>query len=397
MSKTSFTHKSNQSAFRNVTGAGESTRAFGRLLGSTKKSDRLLFSPKNRDFESICSTPHQNRSPNAETFTPENTRNLCLSPNENRGNDQEIASNSCICLTPQHRHRQDDQEITPDSVKAIKASFQSHHIIPKTMWKQEIGAELENLGIARDDKLNTVLLPTVPVCPEEISAFLTPSSNRTLGDRAQNSSLHVGSHLKKYSEYISTGLGSIIGGDTPNSLEKKMQVMDFIEQTREKLLSGSLKLNNVPKKIRSVPYVNNKEFKYIDEFFQVHHLIPREIFEETRSNASRLLSAIGLEDPHFTENLSSLPKSPYLPSAVKIMKTPMKHRKASGRSTHYGSHPKYTKLIRNKLNLIYRSYRDSCEGIGRQINRAKLRAKTNIFLMLQNVKKELYSGTLQLN
>jgi hypothetical protein len=262
------------------------------------------------------------------------------------------------------------------------------------MWKKEkFGSKLESLGISRNDPLNTVLLPTTPECPEEISQFSTPNSNRMLGERARHSSLHTGNHSKEYATYMSNGLAAIFDDDNAiEDLEKKELATNFLSSTKQGLMDGLMLLNSVGRSIGYAFYSKNHEFKYIEKVFQVHHLIPREFFREKRTFASRLLSFANFEKPDFIENLSSLPQSPYLPPSVLSMRTPMKHRVSTGRSTHRGSHPKYTKYVRGSLNKIYKKYKDSPKN-----PKTKLKARKEVLGMLVSLETKLSSGELELN
>jgi hypothetical protein len=141
--------------------------------------------------------------------------------------------------------------------------------------------------------------------------------------------------------------------------------------------------------------VHNTEFKYIDGYFQVHHLIPREIFYE-KNDAYELLKLAGLAgNEHFLENLSSLPITACLPGTLTEKRTPMRNGEVKNRTPHSGSHPKYTSFVGQKLAEIYATYTNATERKSDKNDTAHA-AKLDVLTLLEFLRNELYSGILTL-
>ena len=150
-----------------------------------------------------------------------------------------------ILLTPTRKHSLAGDEITPNTQRAVRTYFQRHHIIPKFIWKDDnFSSNLKELGFKRDDRINMVTLPMVRFIPEKISAYATPSSAKTFGERSAHSSLHGGAHGTAYISHIKKGLEQIFDGNLPKN-KKKRQLLEFLSKTRNELLSGFLRLNSL--------------------------------------------------------------------------------------------------------------------------------------------------------
>ncbi|MDR1595394.1 MAG: AHH domain-containing protein [Puniceicoccales bacterium] len=187
---------------------------------------------------------------------------------------------------------------------------------------------------------------------------------------------------------------TIFEGDA-NKATKKRLVASFLSKTKSGLLDGSLRLNDVGNlSDEEMVYANNQEFKYIGGHFQVHHIIPRELFQKKTSPTYKLLNAIGFTNENFLQNLVALPTAPYLPRAVAEKMTPMHGRGTIGRTPHNGSYPMYTEYIEEELAVICGD-NSLAIGCGAWQTTAAA-AKCAVMSLISSVGDKLRSGTLRL-
>lgn len=293
--------------------------------------------------------------------------------------------------------RQCDVQPTTEIEKTYHAYFQLHHVIPQHMWKDDIGQQLEKLGINKDDEINIVSLPTTRNIPDIIKDITTPSKpNMKFAERATTSSIHSGKHLNSYFEHILTNTTEILdlSIDLNTSIEK---IKKFILDTKENLLNGTLKLQNEQQEIAHSQY--NKKFIFIRGEFQVHHIIPQEIFNDTdhqfKSNYFKTLqdalNFVKFEKDNLY-NLLALPKANTLSEKARNAITPMKLRKSTDRTVHNGSHPKYTADVKNNVIAIFKDLEQELASDPEDIEIHKKAAHDALIALTQDLEQRLLNS-----
>ncbi len=298
------------------------------------------------------------------------TESSCFArPSDNTTPTKDISERQCL------------HELPPEIKPTYRAYFSKHRIIPKCVRKERnIGNKLKELGLNMDGKFNMVSLPKTRDIPEEIKNFSTPSkSQMNFSERAEISSLHLSNHKQEYYDYVRTSIEQILNTQV-NDNEKRNMIYSFMDTTKNQLLDGTLELQN--KRQRKISCCKcNKDFKFIPVETQVHHLIPQELFNDTKERFDSVYFKTLQDafkfvnfDKHSCHNLLSLPISSCLSNEASNMLTPQKERKLDGRTPHNGSHPKYTEDVKNN---VIRIFADLISNIEDDTNNIKNHKKNN--------------------
>lgn len=289
-------------------------------------------------------------------------------------------------------------QTTPEEILICSTYFQEHHIIPKSMWKTEIGKQLQELKFHKDDNINTVLLPTTRNIPDIIKHITTPSKpNMTFEECARTSSIHLGRHVNDYIEHIRTNINGILDLQIYNII-KIIMLVDFLSRTKEQLLNGELKLQNEQQQ-EITHYKHNEKFKFIPAEFQVHHIIPQKIFnDEAHQFESEKFKSLkdGLKfigaDKHDIKNLIALPKANTLSEKSSNRLTPMKKRRSINRTVHNGKHQKYTEYVTSMVIPIFKDLEQKLASDPEDIKSYKEAAHKKLIDLTQKLEQRLIDG-----
>lgn len=123
--------------------------------------------------------------------------------------------------------------------------FQTHHIIPQHMWKDnKIKKLLQNLGLTKNSRENTVVLPVKRGSIQSATKENTQQKFRNAINRIQHATPHRGNHCQEYYDTIRNILSYI--SELPLNLQAD-KLHSFLSFIKRKMKKGEISLRRANK------------------------------------------------------------------------------------------------------------------------------------------------------